>query len=195
MRQSAERFEMALLQKSEDSLMTGEELLRRPDLNPCELVNGRVVPTMATGDEHAEVEYELGMRLRAYGKETQRGRAVGGEVGIYIRRNPDTVRAADVIFISRERDLRPRAKGYFEIAPELIVEVLSPDDRMSRVKDKLRDYFSAGVQVVWVVDPASHRILVYHSLTDVTILDDKKILTDEELLPGFSLPIADLFPE
>src|SRR3954452_16166862 len=108
---------MALLQKSEDSLMTGEALLRRPDLNPCELVDGRVVPTMPTGDKHADVESELGTRLRVYGKETQRGRAVGGEVGIYIRRNPDTVRAADIVFISRERDLRPRAEGYFEVAP------------------------------------------------------------------------------
>lgn len=186
---------MALLQKPEDSLMTGEELFHRPDLNPCELVNGRVVPTMPTGDEHADVEAELGMRLRAYGKETGRGRAVGGEVGIYIRRNPDTVRAADLVFISRERDLRPRAKGYFEIAPELIVEVLSPDDRMSRMREKLRDSFSAGVRVVWVVDPALRRVLVHRSLTEMTVLDDRQILTEEELLPGFSVPVSDLFPE
>ena len=186
---------MALLQKHEDSLMTGEELLRRPDLNPCELVDGRVVPTMPTGDEHADVEYELGMRLRAYGKETGRGRAVGGEVGIYIRRNPATVRAADIVFISKERDLRPRAKGYFEIVPELVVEVLSPEDRMSRVREKLRDYFSAGVQIVWVVDSTLRRVLVHRSLTDVTVLDDRQILTDEELLPGFSVAVSDLFPE
>jgi Uma2 family endonuclease len=185
---------MALL-KDNERLITGEELFRTPDFNPCELVNGRVVPTMPTGDEHADVESELGMRLRAYGKETGCGRAVGGEVGIYIRRDPDTVRAADLVFISRERDLRPRAKGYFEIAPELVVEVLSPDDRVSRVREKLRDYFSAGVRVVWVVDPASRRVLVHRSLTDLTVLDDQKILTDEELLPGFSVPVSDLFPE
>ncbi|HEY4564770.1 MAG TPA: Uma2 family endonuclease, partial [Thermoanaerobaculia bacterium] len=138
---------MALLKDSE-RLITGEELFHSPDLGPCELVDGRIVPTMPTGDEHADVEAELLTSLRVYGKETGRGRAVGGEVGIYIRRNPDTVRAADVVFISKERDLRPRAKGYFEIAPELVVEVLSPDDRMSRVREKLRDYFSAGVRVV-----------------------------------------------
>lgn len=186
---------MALLQKPEDSLMTGEELLRRPDLNPCELVDGRIVPTMPTGDEHGDVEAELLMRLRAYGKETGRGRAVGGEVGIYIRRNPDTVRAADVVFISKERDLRPRSKGYFEVAPELVVEVLSPDDRMSRVREKLRDYFSAGVQVVWVVDPTLRRVLVHRSLTDVTVLKDRQALTEEDLLPGFSVAVSELFPE
>ena len=186
---------MAFPQKHEDSLMTGEELFQRPDLSPCELVKGRVVPTMPTGDEHEDAESELGMRLRAYGKETGRGRAVGGEVGIYIRRNPDTVRAADIVFISRERDLRPRAKGYFEIAPELVVEVLSPDDRMSRMREKLRDYFSAGVRVVWVVDPALRRVLVHRSLTDLTDLDDRQVLTEEDLLPGFSVAVSDLFPE
>lgn len=184
---------MALLQKSEDSLMTGEELFRRPDLEPCELVNGRVVPTMPTGDEHGDVELELGMRLRAYGKESKRGRAIGGEVGIYIRRDPDTVRAADIVFISRERDLRPRAKGYLEIAPELVVEVLSPEDRWNKVKEKLEDYFSAGVDRVWVLVPMHRRILVYRSPTEFVQLDEGQVLTDEELLPGFSVPVAELF--
>jgi Uma2 family endonuclease len=186
---------MALLHKPEASLMTGEELLHRPDLNPCELVDGRIVPLPPATVEHGEVEANLGSELRAWARSSGRGRALGGGVGLYIRRNPDTVRAVDILFISKERDLRPRAKGYFEIAPELVVEVLSPDDRMSRVREKLRDYFSAGVRVVWVVDSASRRVLVHRSLTDFTVLDDRQILTEEELLPGFSVPIAELFPE
>jgi Uma2 family endonuclease len=184
---------MALLKDHEEVWMTGEELFRRPDLNPCELVNGRVVPTMPTGDEHADVEFELGMRLRAYGKESKRGRALGGEVGIYIRRDPDTVRAADIAFISRERDLQPRRKGYLEIAPELVVEVLSPEDRVGKIREKLRDYFSAGVLVVWVVDPGLRRVVVYRSPTEMTVLDERQVLTDEELLPGFGVPISELF--
>src|SRR5262249_50725726 len=142
-----------------------------------------------------EVETNLGSELRAWACSSGRGRASGGGVGLYIRRNPDTVRAVDILFISKERDLRPRAKGYLEIAPELVVEILSPDDQMSRLKEKLRDYFSAGAQVVWVVDPTLRCVLVHRSLMEVTILDDRQILTDEELLPGFSVPIAELFPE
>ncbi|HSS47988.1 MAG TPA: Uma2 family endonuclease [Thermoanaerobaculia bacterium] len=184
---------MALLKDHEEVWMTGEELFLRPDLNPCELVNGRVVPTMPTGDEHADVELELGTRLRSYGKESKRGRAIGGEVGIYIRRDPDTVRAADIAFISRERDVKPRTRGYLEIAPELVVEVLSPEDRIGKVREKLRDYFSAGVLVVWVVDPGLRRVQVYRSPTAVTVLDERQVLTDEEILPGFSVPISDLF--
>jgi Uma2 family endonuclease len=184
---------MALLKDNPEILMTGEELFRRPDLNPCELVNGRVVPTMPTGDEHGDVELELGARLRFYGKESKRGRAVSGEVGIYIRRDPDTVRAADIVFISRERDVRPRAEGYLEIAPELVVEILSPDDRMSRIREKLHDYFSAGVLVVWLVDPALRRVLIYRSPTDMAVLDEGQVLADEDLLLGFSVSVADLF--
>jgi Uma2 family endonuclease len=184
---------MALLKDHGETWMTGEELLRRPDLEPCELVNGRVVPTMPTGDEHADLESELSMRLRAYGKETKRGRAIGGEVGIYIRRNPDTVRAADIAFISKERDLRPRTKGFFEVAPELVVEILSPDHRSGRMEEKLRDYFSAGVQVVWLIDPEARHVLVHRSPSDVKLFDEGQVLTEEELLPGFSVSLSELF--
>ena len=85
------------------------------------------------GDEHADIEVELGARLRQYGKESKRGRTVGGEVGIFIRRNPDTVRGADIAFISTERDAHPKAKGFFEVAPELVVEILSPEDRPGKI--------------------------------------------------------------
>ncbi len=185
---------MALLKDSE-RLITGEELLQRPDLNPCELVDGKIVPLPPATVEHGEVEVNLGSELRAWARSSGCGRALCGGVGLYIRRNPDTVRAVDILFISKERDLRPRAKGYFEVAPELVVEVLSPDDRMSRMREKLRDYFSAGVEVVWVVDPASRRVLVHRSLTNVTSLDQRQTLTDDELLPGFSVRVSELFPE
>jgi len=183
---------MALLKDHRETLMTGEELFRRPDLGPCELVNGRIVPLPPTGAEHADVEFELGTRLRLYGKESGRGRAVGGEVGIYIRRNPDTVRGADIIFISKEREVR-RTKRYFEVAPELVVEVLSPNDSWSDVTEKLADYFSAGVDCVWIVDPKQRCIFAYRSLTEVRQFQEGEDLVDDELLPGFHVPVKDLF--
>jgi Uma2 family endonuclease len=184
---------MALLKDHKETLMTGEELFRRPDLGPCELVNGRIVPLAPTGDEHGDVELELGTRLRLYGKESGRGRAVGGEVGIYIRRNPDTVRAADIAFISKERDIHPRTKGYFEVAPELVVEVLSPSDSWSDITEKLADYFSAGVDRVWIVDSKLRSVFAYRSLTEVRQFREGEDLVDEELLPGFRVPVKDLF--
>src|SRR5215467_386531 len=113
---------MALLKDSE-RLITGEELFHSPDLGPCELVDGRIVPTMPTGRVHGRSEARLTARLLTYVESHDKGEVLTGEIGIYVRRNPDTVRAVDILFISKERDLRPRAKGYLEVAPELVVEI------------------------------------------------------------------------
>ena len=86
---------MALLKDSE-RLITGEELFHSPDLGPCELVDGRIVPLPPTRPEHGEIELNLGSELKAWVRSSGRGRVSGGEVGLYIRRNPDTVRAADL---------------------------------------------------------------------------------------------------
>jgi Uma2 family endonuclease len=184
---------MALLQKSEDSLMTGEELFRRPDLEPCELVDGKVVPTMPTGRYHGETEANLTRELGGWARSTGRGKVLNGEVGIYIRRDPDTVRAADLLYISEERHDGLRSPSYLDVAPELVVEILSPDDRWSEVTKKLSDYFEAGVTRVWVLDPKPRRVFVYRSLTEVVQLDEGQILSDEELLPGFSVRVAEIF--
>jgi Uma2 family endonuclease len=184
---------MALLKNHEEVWMTGEELFRRPDLEPCELVRGRIVALSPTGYGHGAVEAKLTTRLTIYAEATGQGEVVNGEVGIFIRRDPDTVRAADILFISRERLARCSSKSYLDVAPELVVEVLSPDDRWTDVTEKLEDYFSAGVDRVWVLVPKLRRALIYRSLTEVTQLNADQILTDEEVLPGFSVPVADLF--
>ncbi len=184
---------MAVLGKTKEALMTGEELFHRPDLEPCELVEGRIVPLVPTGYIHGDLELRLGSRLLAWAEASGRGRVFTGEVGIYIRRNPDTVRAADVLYISNERYARRGPSGYLDVAPELTVEVLSPDDRWSDVTGKLDDYFSAGVDAVWVVDPRRRQVFVYRSLSAVQPLGAGETLADPDLLPGFSLPLSDLF--
>jgi Uma2 family endonuclease len=186
---------MAVTEQVEQGLVTGEELYRRPDLGPCELVDGRIVPMSPTGSRHGSLEASLAASLLAYARETGRGKVLSGEVGIYVRRNPDTVRAADVLFISNERWARRGSEGYLDVAPELVVEILSPDDRWSDVTAKLADYFAAGVEVVWVVDPSLRKVFAYRSLTEVRQFGEGDLLLDEELLPGFSLRLADLFAD
>jgi len=183
---------MAVTEQVEQGVVTGEELYRRPDLGPCELVDGRIVPRSPTGDLHGVIEAILAAALLAYARETGRGKVRSGEVGIYVRRGPDTVRAADVLFISNERWARRSSEGYLDVAPELVVEILSPDDRWSDVTAKLADYFTAGVEVVWVVDPSLRKVFAYRSLTDVRQFEDDR-LVEEDVLPGFSLSLADLF--
>ena len=118
---------------------------------------------------------------------------LGGEVGIYIRRDPDTVRGADIVFISKERLARCQSSSYLDVAPELVVEVRSPEDRWSEIREKVEEYFSIGVDRLWVLDPKSRCIFVYRSPAEVQRFEAGQTLTDEELLPGFRLSLAKLF--
>jgi Uma2 family endonuclease len=137
----------------------------------------------------------LGGELRAFVRQRKLGRVNSGEVGIYIRRNPDRIRAADIAFISKERSPHKPRKGFLDVAPELVVEVISPTDRWEDVRQKLEDYFSIGVQRVWVVEPENRAVLVYRSATEMQRLGEGDTLAGEGALEGFTLPVASLFEE
>jgi Uma2 family endonuclease len=184
---------MAVLHKTDEPLMTADELARRPDLEPCELVEGRIESMTPTGFVHGDVESELVTALRAWSKTSRRGKVVGGEVGLYLRRNPDTVRAADVLYISFERLDRRGPSGYLDVPPELVVEVLSPDDRWSEVMQKLEEYLAFGIDRVWIVDPRLRQVFAYRSLTEIATFGEGDELQDGEILPGFRIAVADLF--
>lgn len=184
---------MGLPQVNDEALVTGEELLRRPDLEPCELVNGKIVPMTPTGADHGEAEINVAFHLSLWARSGRHGKVMTGEVGVYIRRDPDTVRAADALFISHGRLARRGASGYLDVPPELVVEVLSPEDRWSQVKVKLNDYFFAGVDRVWVADPKARKVFAYRSPVLSETFEMGQTLRDEGLLPGFSLPVAEIF--
>jgi Uma2 family endonuclease len=175
--------------------ITGEQLLAMGDIGPCELVKGEIIPHMPTGHPHGFTENIIGALLYVYLSTNPVGRAMTGEVGIYTARHPDTVRGADVAFISNERLRQARPYGYLDVAPELVVEVLSPDDKWSEVNEKLADCFAIGVLMVWVVDPRLEQIHVYRSLDDVVRLTREDELTAEDILPGFRVPVSEIFPK
>jgi Uma2 family endonuclease len=183
---------MAILQKDEERLMTGEELARRPDLH-CELVDGRLVPMPMTGYVHGKIELRLGAKLLAYADASGRGIAVGGEVGIYIRHDPDTVRGADLAYISHERYARRGSLVFLDVAPELVVEIHSSEDRPGEAAKKIREYLSIGIDRVWYVHPRRRQVRVYRSPEQVETLGIGDVLRDEEILPGFALPLSELF--
>ena len=112
-----------------DRLITGEELLAMGDIGPCELIDGRIVPMSPAGVEHGVLEQRLGRALGAFVEDRRLGWVLVGEVGIYTRRTPDRVRGADAAFISGQRLPQRPKKGFLEVAPELVCEVMSPDDR------------------------------------------------------------------
>ena len=181
---------------TETTLITGEKLFAMGDIGPSELVEGRIVPMSPTGDEHGGVELNIATALKQFIAGRNLGKVRVGEVGIYVRRNPDTIRAADVLYISNERHAqRDKSRGFLDVAPELVVEILSPDDRWNEITQKLREYFAIGVRLVWVADPTAKTVFVYRSLTEVREFGEGENVPGDDVLPGFSAPVGDLFAE
>lgn len=175
------------------TLITGEELLDMGDIGPCELIDGRIVPMPPAGGDHGIIELELGSELRQFVKQHRLGWTAVGETGIYIRRSPDRIRGADVVFVSTERAQERPGKGFLDVAPDLVVEILSPSDRWQEMRQKLEDYFSIGVRWVWVVEPENRAIVVHRSLTDLTVLGEADTLRGEGVLEGFAMAVSDVF--
>lgn len=185
---------MATATTPQERLITGEELARMPDFGPCELVAGRIIEMAPPGFGHGEVSGNGYRHIDDFVRANKLGRVGVGDVGIYISRNPDTVRGADIAYISNERYAkRDPALAFLDVAPDLIVEVLSPSNRLSEIIDKLREYFAIGVRLVWLVDPDKKRVYAYRSLTDFRLFEAHDQLPGDDVLPGFSMLVAKFF--
>ena len=174
-------------------LITGEQLLAMGDIGPCELIDGVIVSMSPTGERHGFLASRLSSLLYQFSQETQAGWVMGGEVGIYIRREPDRIRAADIAFWSKRRRPDGPSTGFSEVAPDLVVEILSPTDRWPEINEKISDYFSVGVGELWIVEPSDETVFVYHSPEQRTALRRGDTLSGSGPLNGFELPTDELF--
>jgi Uma2 family endonuclease len=180
-------------------LITAEELLVMPDDGMLhELVKGELHTMPPPGDEHGDITFQLGLHLGQYVQAHRLGKVYAAETGFLLARAPDTVRAADVAFVRRDR-LTPRQRGYRAIAPDLVAEVVSPSDSAREVADKVRDWLAAGTQLVLVVEPA-RRTLTVHRLSaegapTSVVLSEGDTLDADPVVPGWRLPMRVLFSE
>lgn len=179
---------------STKTLLTGEDLWKLvADGSRYELSKGGLIPMTPVGIRHATVVSSLDRMLGGYVKEKGLG-VVGPEGGFYLSRNPDTLRAPDVAFISKDRiDKEGIPEKFAEFPPDLAVEVLSLEDTAGEIQKKVEEYLTAGVPLVWVVDPANQRVTVYRSLLDVKVLTADQELDGGPVLPGFRAPIKEIF--
>ena len=187
--------QMTARTKPRAKLITGEDLLAMGDIGPCELIDGRIVRMNPIGRSHAYVAANLSMALNQFVRQHKLGEVLVGEIGIFIQRKPDRIRAADVVFVSKERLAQTTASGYLMTAPDLVVEIISPTDRWQTVRDKLEEYFAIGVQRVWIVEPDTRAVLVYRSVTEMSKLGEGDTLLGEGILEGFVLPVVEIFEE
>lgn len=166
--------------------MTAEELLRLNLPNKrTELVRGELRVREPAGYRHGDVAATSLIVLGAFVREQGLGRVFAAETGFTLARDPDTVRAPDVAFISTARLLPRDTRGFAELAPDLVVEVLSPDDRPGEVLEKAGDWLKAGCRLVWIVDPIRRTGRVYRADGTLALLDEHDAFDGEDVLPGF----------
>lgn len=176
-------------------LMTADELIRLPrDHARHELVRGelRTMPPAGWGhgDETSVLDGSLGMYVRA----NRLGRVLTGEPGFLLTTNPDTVRAPDVAFIRRERIPSGLSRrGYFPGPPDLAVEVISPNDLYTEVDEKVAEWLEHGTRLVFVVNPRRRTVAVHRPGQRVQILGIDDALDGEDVVPGWKLPLRELF--
>ena len=147
-----------------------------------------------SGSLHGAVVIRISGPLWNHVEQHCLGMVFGAETGFHIGRDPDTVRAPDVAFVRAERLAGGLPRGFFPGAPDLAVEVLSPEDRPGKVLAKTGDWLQAGCRMVWVVDPERRTVTVYRSASDVRVLGVGEEVSGDDVLPGFSLPVGEIFP-
>ena len=173
--------------------MTAEELLQANISDKrTELVRGRLIVREPAGYRHGAVTVNLTARLFQHVDLTGAGQLLAAETGFTLARNPDTVRAPDIAFVRRERIPRETPTGFPEMAPDLVVEVLSPGDRPGETLAKVADWLEAGAQLVWVIDPDRRVARVYRSDGTESIIHDTEELKGDDVLPGFACSLASI---
>ena len=175
--------------------ITADELLAMPDDGfRYELVKGELIRMPPSGYEHGVRTVELTTPLHTHVKTNELGVVCAAETGFLLTQDPDTVRAPDIAFISRERVEKIGAvKSYWIGAPDLAVEVVSPGDTVREVEDKVAQWLEAGARMVWVVSPKLRTVTVYRSLTDIVVLAEKDTLDGGDVVPGFQIRVAEIF--
>ena len=175
-------------------LVTAEELMRTTlPGKRVELVRGVLKVSEPPGIVHGAVVAALGAHLLWHVRQTDLGIVVAGDAGFWLERDPDTVRGPDVAFIRLDRVPHPMPVGYGELAPDLVVEVLSPSDRPGEVLAEVGDWLSAGSRLVWLVDPERRLARVYRADGSEALLGAADALDGEDVVPGFSCRLAALF--
>jgi Uma2 family endonuclease len=157
-----------------------------------ELVRGRLVVCEPPGTWHGRVSAAVLLALGAFVKEHRSGTVVAQDTGFRIASDPDTVLAPDAAFLDPERSRLITRRGYAAVAPNIVVEVLSPDNRPADVLEKIADWLGAGVELAWVVDPERREVRVHRADGSLALLGDSDTLDGEGVLPGFTCVVRDI---
>lgn len=180
-----------------EKLITAEEFMLMPDPpdgSQQELVRGKIVTMPPPKGRHGFCCHRIGRIVGNFVDANHLGMMTCNDAGVILERDPDTVRGPDLAYWSFERLPEVPKEGYVAVPPDLVIEVTSPSDIHSKVQSKVRQYLTSGVRMVWVVDPEDRTVTVYRSRDQVRMLEESETLAGEDVLPGFSVQVSELFP-
>lgn len=181
-----------------ERLLTLEEFLARPDREDGareEILDGRLIVTPPPGGKHGRISSRIDRRIGIFGEERALGEAFTN-AGFLLETEPPRLVEPDVAFIARDRLPAPVPDGHIPLTPDLAVEVVSPSDSMTDVREKVAAYLDGGAQRVWVVVPVAREVTVYRPGARPAVLGAGDTLTSDEAgfaVEGFELPVASLF--
>ena len=180
---------------AKNKLLTAEDLLRLHGQGvKGELINGVLKEKVSAGAEHSFIAGNILAAIHGHVRRDRSGRVGGTDGGVLIRRNPDNVREPDVFFVSAERlPLDVRVQGYLEVVPELVVEIVSPSDSETDLREKIAMWLDFGVSMALEVRPADRAIAVHRPGVPSETLTGDDVLDIGDVLPGFSLPLSEIF--
>ncbi len=159
-----------------------------------ELVRGELRRLTPAGNVHRRVAMNVAWPLAQYVKAHDLGTVYAAETGFKLATDPDTVRAPDVAFVSRQRvEAVGEVEGYWPGAPDLAVEVISPNDSHVEVEEKVLDWLEAGTEMVLAANPRRRSVTLYRSQSDITILTGTDVLDGGDVVPGFQLTLREIF--
>lgn len=173
-------------------LITADELLMMPDDGyRYELLRGVLIRKMPPGDRHGDAAAWTAVEFGTYVRQNNFG-AIRAEIGYKLESDPDTVRAPDVSWIAPESSGEP-IPGYRPGAPDLAVEVKSPNDSRPEMFAKAHMWIGYGTRIVLVLDPEPVTVTLYRPNTEPVVYGEDDTLVLDDLLPGFSCPVWRLF--
>ena len=181
---------------TDKKILTDEEFRGlSEDDSHYELINGEVVDMGNSGMEHGNISAYLCGLIELYARPKKLGVTCDSSTAFSLKSG--NKRSPDISFISKDRllGLKRLPKGYFQGAPDLAVEVISPNNTFEELHQKIVEYFENGCRLVWVIHPDEKSILVYHKPQPDKLLQSTDHLDGENILPGFTLAVADLFIE
>lgn len=175
------------------ALLTADDLARlQPPDKRTELVRGVMIVREPAGFRHGDVAMALALAMGQFLRSHNLGRLLAAGTGFKLFTNPDTVRAPDVAFVRHDRIPDPPPSGFAPFAPDLAVEVLSPDDRPGKVLEKVADWLSAGTRLIWEIDPERRVARVYRADGTMSLLGEADVFDGEDVLPGFSCTLREI---